>query len=187
MGPPLAFKSNKAWVDHVSTEHGARAKQTADHQTADRFRRRLIPPISCPLCEYHCHKPDSKLDAHIAQHLHSFALLSLPSESWTNQNGYKESMGISDYRAILNFRSFSERMMKHTSPPADMPKPTNTPWIPSARSWSSSSEWPETFHYSGRPSSEAIKRWFNETSRDAPFNILGPKRDNSRDGLYHPL
>ncbi|KAL8342981.1 hypothetical protein RB598_004374 [Gaeumannomyces tritici] len=70
--------SPSKWVTHMRREHLGGFREAELPLLCDASRQTLIPPVDCPLCRASQDLPSETLDAHIAKHLHAFALLSLP-------------------------------------------------------------------------------------------------------------
>lgn len=80
--PPLIFPSVDGLLSHLNKAHGATINES-QYSTVVIDGARPVPPgiSSCPLCDS-TGPPDSpELLDHIAEHLHSFSLRSLP---WTS-------------------------------------------------------------------------------------------------------
>ncbi|KAL8377543.1 hypothetical protein RB595_008294 [Gaeumannomyces hyphopodioides] len=78
------MESPLEWDAHMREEHPGGFREAELPLLCDASRQTLIPPVACPLCHTCRGLPSETLDAHIAKHLHAFALLSLP---WGNTEG----------------------------------------------------------------------------------------------------
>ncbi|KAL8344186.1 hypothetical protein RB601_004623 [Gaeumannomyces tritici] len=74
----MIMGSPSKWVAHMRREHLGGFREVELPLLCDASRQTLIPPVDCPLCRVSQDLPSETLDAHIAKHLHAFALLSLP-------------------------------------------------------------------------------------------------------------
>lgn len=74
----FCFESFKAWADHMKTTHKSSYPESDLESLAKLSRRKMLQPVSCPLCGYAVNEPRTTLDEHIARHLHDFSLRSLP-------------------------------------------------------------------------------------------------------------
>lgn len=72
------FETSEEWATHMSNLHHEMLAKIQSSALSKLSTRVMLPPVSCPLCGYSTSHPSAVLDNHIAQHLHSFALKSLP-------------------------------------------------------------------------------------------------------------
>ncbi|KAI0439345.1 hypothetical protein F4803DRAFT_47381 [Xylaria telfairii] len=72
------FWSAEDWEDHIREFHFDRIKVAQLPVLVELSKRFVIGPLACPLCDFSTHTVDSKIDDHILQHLHEFALRALP-------------------------------------------------------------------------------------------------------------
>ncbi|KAH6869554.1 hypothetical protein B0T10DRAFT_281052 [Thelonectria olida] len=72
------FDNAEEWESHISLAHGDEIPADQRGILAELNKRRVIGPLSCPLCEFSTGSMDTKIDDHILQHLHEFALRALP-------------------------------------------------------------------------------------------------------------
>lgn len=86
------FNSAEEWESHISLAHGDDIPADQRGILAELNKRRVIGPLSCPLCEFSTGSMDTKIDDHILQHLHEFALRALPEGAGeTDDSGSKTS------------------------------------------------------------------------------------------------
>ncbi|KAH7131289.1 hypothetical protein EDB81DRAFT_728454 [Dactylonectria macrodidyma] len=107
----LAFDHEQDWKQHMSSCH---RDEFIDSQLAvlvSLSRRQLTRPVQCPLCK----RPENSVrpdqDDHIAEHLHSWALMALPWDFHTKDQHSSDSpvLGSSDDLARLsNMSELSE-------------------------------------------------------------------------------
>lgn len=74
----FTFETLKEWTTHMNTLHHDLFPEIQSAALSKLSDRIMLPPVSCPLCGYSNSHPSAVLDEHIVQHLHSFALTSLP-------------------------------------------------------------------------------------------------------------
>lgn len=72
------FGTSDEWDEHMDRFHHDMFLKTQSVALSELSNRTMLPPMSCPLCGYSTSYPSAALDDHIVQHLHSFALTSLP-------------------------------------------------------------------------------------------------------------
>ncbi|KAL6408087.1 hypothetical protein AUP68_08460 [Ilyonectria robusta] len=78
---PREFNNAGDWEGHVEEAHG---DQITAHQRpilAELNKRPAMGPLTCPLCDFAMETMGSRIDDHILQHLHEFALWALPNGS----------------------------------------------------------------------------------------------------------
>ncbi|KAF7532041.1 hypothetical protein G7054_g8324 [Neopestalotiopsis clavispora] len=83
------FDTAEQWEEHVALEHTNILPAENRTAFAQLNKRAMIEPLDCPLCPYAMHDRDTNIDDHILQHLHEFALRSLPERP--NETGERES------------------------------------------------------------------------------------------------
>jgi hypothetical protein len=66
------------WESHIAAEHGDIIPVSQRAILAELNKRPMIGPLSCPLCQFTTESMDTKIDDHILQHLHEYALRALP-------------------------------------------------------------------------------------------------------------
>ena len=74
----FVFESLEEWETHMHQKHSTAFSSIQLPSLAKVSQRKMLEPISCPLCAYTTEISQSSLDDHIAQHLHGFALGCLP-------------------------------------------------------------------------------------------------------------
>lgn len=72
------FESSEIWAEHMVGVHRNIFSEERLNSLSTLSSRVMIPPVSCPLCGFSRSQPSHELDEHLLQHLHNFALLSLP-------------------------------------------------------------------------------------------------------------
>lgn len=72
------FDNAEDWKTHVISAHQDRVPAEQCDKLAQLNKRRMLGPLSCPLCEFVSETMDASIDDHILQHLHHFALRALP-------------------------------------------------------------------------------------------------------------
>ncbi|CZR58258.1 uncharacterized protein PAC_08149 [Phialocephala subalpina] len=75
---PHEFTSAEAWVEHMEKVHSDRVTANQRSTLAELNKRPMMGPLACPLCDFVMENMGSKIDDHILQHLHEFALWALP-------------------------------------------------------------------------------------------------------------
>ncbi|RYP35697.1 hypothetical protein DL768_010977 [Monosporascus sp. mg162] len=76
--PRQFFQTAEDWTKHVATTHGDFIAPQERSILVDMNKRRLIEPLSCPLCGFVSDSLTAVIDDHILSHLHEFALQALP-------------------------------------------------------------------------------------------------------------
>ncbi|KAJ8126392.1 hypothetical protein O1611_g7247 [Lasiodiplodia mahajangana] len=76
----LTFDSVDSWADHTKQVHNRALTDVQASAVAKMSERKLLNWIQCPLCPRSKRLYNLEEDEHIAQHLHSFALESLPED-----------------------------------------------------------------------------------------------------------
>ena len=80
------------WESHTAAEHGDIIPADQRAIFAELNKQSMIGPLSCPLCQFTTESLDTNIDEHILQHLHEFALRSLPdNEGELNDQWSKKS------------------------------------------------------------------------------------------------
>lgn len=87
------FETLDEWVTHMNNLHHDTFADIQSVALSELCTRVMVPPVSCPLCGYSTFNPSAILDEHIAQHLHTFALSSLP---WGPKQNEQEDDRLSD-------------------------------------------------------------------------------------------
>ncbi|RSL79565.1 hypothetical protein CEP51_007265 [Fusarium floridanum] len=72
------FDTQEEWHHHTLTEHGDEVDENDLSDLAELSQRTGVPPIACPLCYEGAALQHPETDKHLAEHIHSFALKSLP-------------------------------------------------------------------------------------------------------------
>lgn len=72
------FETSDEWNNHMTSLHHDTLADVQSVALSELSQRIMLPRVSCPLCGYSSPHPSTVLDEHIVQHLHSFALSSLP-------------------------------------------------------------------------------------------------------------
>jgi CHAT domain-containing protein len=72
------FNSAEEWEDHVEKAHGDQVTAQQRPILAELNKRLMMGPLTCPLCDFATETMGMKIDDHILQHLHEFALWALP-------------------------------------------------------------------------------------------------------------
>lgn len=83
---PKQFDTSGEWESHIATKHGDTVPVGQRAILAELNKRPMIGPLSCPLCEFTTESMDTKIDDHILQHLHEFALKALPEGAGGGDN-----------------------------------------------------------------------------------------------------
>jgi hypothetical protein len=81
----FVFESLEEWESHMYQKHSTAFPSSQLSSLAKVSQRRMLEPISCPLCAYSTAVSQWTLDTHIAQHLHGFALRCLPWGTGDNE------------------------------------------------------------------------------------------------------
>lgn len=82
------------WESHIAAKHGDIIPVSQRAILAELNKRPMIGPLSCPLCQFTTQSMDTKIDDHILQHLHEFALRALPDGAREiDDEGSKTSQG----------------------------------------------------------------------------------------------
>jgi hypothetical protein len=84
----FTYDTADAWVSHVKTDHHPEIPLSQLRVLSSLSEKKFIKPTDCPLCDVIVSTPQAGLDAHIADHLHSFALRALP---WGLSQGHDGS------------------------------------------------------------------------------------------------
>lgn len=79
MSPEL--RSTKIWDQKVEKVHEDQIEAHQRPVLAELNKRAVMGPLCCPLCDFSAPATHSKIDDHILQHLHEFALWALPMDS----------------------------------------------------------------------------------------------------------
>lgn len=87
------FKTFDEWATHMSNFHHDIFSKIQPIALSEICTRVMLPPVSCPLCGYSTCHPSAVLDEHVTQHLHNFALNSLP---WGLKHNGKDDDSFSD-------------------------------------------------------------------------------------------
>lgn len=78
-GKAFEFTTDKAWQEHMEQFHSKLVPSDKRSMLVELNRRQMIGPLACPLCDtFKMESLDTKIDDHILQHLHEFALWALP-------------------------------------------------------------------------------------------------------------
>lgn len=104
----LVFDDETDWKQHVSTCHGG---EFIDSQLAlllSLSRRRLTEPIQCPLCNRPAGPVRPDQDDHIAEHLHSWALIALPWDFNTKDQHSSDSPDLGSSNGLARLSNMSE-------------------------------------------------------------------------------
>ncbi|KAH6989182.1 hypothetical protein BKA56DRAFT_575214 [Ilyonectria sp. MPI-CAGE-AT-0026] len=107
----LVFDDETDWEQHMSTCHRG---EFIDSQLAlllSLSRRRLTEPIQCPLCNRPAGPVRPDQDDHVAEHLHSWALIALPWDLHTKDQHSSDSPDLgssNDLARLSNMSEFSE-------------------------------------------------------------------------------
>jgi hypothetical protein len=76
--PRQFFQTAEDWTKHIAAMHGDLIAPQERSILVDMNKRRLIGPLSCPLCGFVSDSLTAVIDDHILSHLHEFALRALP-------------------------------------------------------------------------------------------------------------
>ena len=85
----FVFESLEEWETHMHQNHSTDFHSAQLTSLGKASQRKMLGPISCPLCAHTTETFQSSLDDHIAQHLHGFALECLP---WGTSGNERDSM-----------------------------------------------------------------------------------------------
>ncbi|KAI9662762.1 MAG: hypothetical protein M1829_006157 [Trizodia sp. TS-e1964] len=89
---PQHFDTAEEWESHIAAKHGDTILVSQLAIFGNLNKRPMIGPLSCPLCQFTTESMDTKVDDHILQHMHEFALRALPEDSGeTYDQGSKTS------------------------------------------------------------------------------------------------
>lgn len=90
---PISFETRQQFMDHMERVHPGRFRREQLGFVADTCARALSPTIpNCPFCS----ETAGNLEAHVRQHLHYFALQSLPWPEDSTQSTDHTSIDASD-------------------------------------------------------------------------------------------
>ncbi|KAM0546754.1 hypothetical protein ACHAPJ_010682 [Fusarium lateritium] len=79
------FDSEDTWMAHAKSEHGGEFDDTDLPDLMEESRRTVAPPVACPLCFGDELLLSPERDKHLSEHLLSFALQSLPQETFISE------------------------------------------------------------------------------------------------------
>ncbi|KAF3931094.1 hypothetical protein ABW20_dc0106874 [Dactylellina cionopaga] len=72
------FDTAQEWESHIASKHEDMIPVSQRTIFAELNKQPMIGPLSCPLCQFTTPSMDTKIDDHILQHMHEFALRALP-------------------------------------------------------------------------------------------------------------
>jgi hypothetical protein len=77
-GQLMVFDTAKDWKDHVAESHFPTMPASRLDVFSEMNMSVMVGPIPCPLCDFYTTTVQPELEQHIREHMHSFALRSLP-------------------------------------------------------------------------------------------------------------
>jgi len=87
------FEREEECHSHIVIKHTGQFEESDSPALAEASQRTVVPPVACPLCYENRRPLQPDIDKHIAEHLHSFALQALPSETIGPGSDTKASVG----------------------------------------------------------------------------------------------
>jgi hypothetical protein len=111
------YDTAEDWVSHVKDDHLPNIPISQLQDLSSLSQRKFVQPMECPLCDITVSTVQAGLDAHIAGHLHSFALRALP---WGLSQG---SHGSDTPGSSANIGSETPSKWKHLSNLSDLEWP----------------------------------------------------------------
>ncbi|RSL48779.1 hypothetical protein CEP53_009416 [Fusarium sp. AF-6] len=108
------FDTQQEWHHHTVTEHGDEVDENDLSDLAELSQRTGVPPIACPLCYEDAALQHPETDKHLAEHIHSFALKSLPWDLIGPDDETRVSFGSSIRKSHSSTGSAASTANSHT-------------------------------------------------------------------------